>query len=161
MKGWDWSSFCYLYRGPAAANKVIMRMLLALSANDMHRKGLVVQLPGCPTAEDHSRYHYVLAAKEFRQLLESPKGYVSQADLEMVFTTMFLMILYEWQFGHDLRNLHLHLRGVQSLLDAQPGLFRVKDVNNTFLPVDGDELAAGESGAKVSFVPEQLLLWIL
>lgn len=136
-------------------------MLLALSASDMHRNGLVVRSPGRPTAEDHSRYHYGLAAKEFRQLLESPKRYVSQADLEMVFATMFLMVIYEWQFGHDLRNLHLHLRGVQSLLEAQPGLFRIKDVNSAFLLVDGSELAAGESGAKVSFIPEQLLLWML
>ncbi|KAJ5148380.1 hypothetical protein N7526_001732 [Penicillium atrosanguineum] len=41
MKGWQWSSFCYLYQGPAATNKVIMRMILALSACDMHRHGYI------------------------------------------------------------------------------------------------------------------------
>ena len=66
MKSWQWSSFNYLYQGPAATNKVIMRMIIALSASDMHRNGLVVRSPGRPTAEDHGRYHYGLAVKEFR-----------------------------------------------------------------------------------------------
>ena len=161
MKGWDWSSFCCLYQGPAAANKVVMRMLLAISANDMHRGGLIVRTAGRPTAQDHAHYHYSLAAKEFRELLESPKGYISQEDLEMIFATMFLMVLYEWQFGNCPRNLQLHLRGVQSLLESRPNLFRIKDVNNSFLPVDGADPTAGESSSHVSFILEQLLLWIL
>lgn len=134
-----------------------MRMILAFSASDMHRYGLAVQSPGRPTAEDHARYHYALAAKEFRQLLESPKEHVSQADLEQVFVTMFLMVIYEWQFGHYLRNLQLHLRGVQSLLESHPGLFRITDVSNDLLPVGG----ADGSASTMSFIPEQLLLWIL
>lgn len=160
MKEWHWSSFRHLYQGPAAANKVIMRMILAISASDIHRNGLVVRSPGRATADDHARYHYTLAAKEFRQLLEAPKEQVSQTELEQVFVTMFLMVIYEWQFGHYLSNLQLHLRGVRSLLESQPGLFRVKDVSNVFLPVDGDGESA-EPASTLSFIPEQLLLWIL
>ena len=161
MKRWDWSSFCYLYQGPAAANKVVMRMLLAISANDMHRNGLIMRPSGRPTAEDHAHYHYSLAAKEFRQLLETPKQYISQRDLEMIFATMFLMVIYEWQFGQSPRNLQLHLRGVRSLLESRPSLFKVHDMNNTFLPVDGVELTVSESSPKASPILEQLLLWML
>ncbi|KAJ5718577.1 hypothetical protein N7488_004223 [Penicillium malachiteum] len=162
MKGWTWSSFCYLYQGPAATNKVIMRMILALSASDMHRHGLVVRSPGRPTAEDHGRYHYSLAVKEFRQLLETPRRHISVAELEIIFATMFLMVTYEWQFGHSVRHLQLHLHGVRSLLESQPQLFRMKDVNDVFLDSADDSSSPEDTiVSKVSFIPEQFLLWML
>jgi len=161
MKGWHWSSFCFLYQGPAATNKVIMRMILALSASDMHRNGLATRSPGRPTAEDHGRYHYSLAVKEFRQLLETPRRQVSMAELEMIFATMFLMITYEWQFGHSVRHLQLHLHGVRSLLESHPQLFRIKDVNDVFLSSERGDAAEEGAVTKVSFIPEQFLLWIL
>ncbi|KAJ5894883.1 hypothetical protein N7495_006574 [Penicillium taxi] len=162
MKGWRWSSFNYLYQSPASNNKVIMRMIIALSASDMHRYGLVVRSPGRPTAEDHGRYHYSLAVKEFRQLLETPRRDVSVAELEMIFATMFLMITYEWQFGHSVRHLQLHLDGVRSLLKSHPQLFRLKDVNDAFLAEHYNLLPDEKKPvSKVSFIPEQFLLWTL
>jgi hypothetical protein len=162
MKGWHWSSFCYLYQGPAATNKVIMRMLLALAASDMHRQGLVVRSPGRPTAEDHGRYHYSLAVKEFRQLLETPRRSVSVEELEIIFATMFLMVTYEWQFGHSVRHLQLHLHGVRSLLESHPQLFRLKDVNDVFLSPEAESPPSDDAAvSKVSFIPEQFLLWTL
>ncbi|KAJ5159384.1 uncharacterized protein N7482_006388 [Penicillium canariense] len=162
MKGWHWSSFCYLYRGPAATNKVIMRMILAMSATDMHRQGLVVRSPGRPTAEDHGRYHYSLAVKEFRQLLETPRRRVSVSELETIFATMFLMITYEWYFGHSVRHLQLHLDGVRSLLVSHPQLFRLKDVTDVFLSPEDDSPSSEDAAVStVSFIPEQFLLWVL
>lgn len=162
MKGWNWSSFCYLYEGPAATNKVIMRMILALAASDMHREGLVIRSPGRPTAEDHGRYHYSLAVKEFRQLLETPRRNVSIEELEIIFATMFLMVTYEWQFGHSVRHLQLHLHGVRSLLESHPQLFRLKDINDVFLSPEPEAPTSDErTSSKVSFIPEQFLLWIL
>lgn len=159
MKKWQWSSFNYLYQGPAATNKVIMRMILALSASDMHRNGLIEQQPGRPTAEDHARQHYVAAVTDFRQLLETPRGELTTPELDMVFVAMFLMITYEWQFGHSVRNLQLHLQGVRSLLETHPDLLHIKDVNDILLSPDVDEL--DEPVNQVSLIPEQLFLWIL
>ncbi|KAL4946745.1 hypothetical protein BDV06DRAFT_208403 [Aspergillus oleicola] len=159
IKSWQWSSFSYLYQGPAASSKAIMRMILALSANDMHRNGLVVRSPGRPTAEDHARYHYGLAVKEFRQLLETREGPISQAELEIVFATMFLMISYEWQFGQSVNDLQLHLRGVRSLLKAHPKLFEIGDVGEMLMSLDDGQ--ADDTSPKMSFIPEQWLLWIL
>lgn len=159
IKSWDWSGFNYLYQGPAISSKVIMRMIIALSASDMHRNGLVLRSPGRPTADDHARYHYGLAVKEFRQLLETREGPVSQTELEMVFATMFLMISYEWQFGQSIQDLQLHLRGVRSLLESHPNLFQIKDVDEMILSMDSAH--AEDAIPRVSFIPEQLLLWIL
>ncbi|KAL2817065.1 Rh-like protein/ammonium transporter [Aspergillus cavernicola] len=159
LKPWAWSSLRYLYQGPAASSKVIMRMILALSASDMYRNGLVVRSPGRPSAQDHARYHYGLAVKEFRQLLETPQGPISQVELETIFATMFLMISYEWQFGQSVHDLQLHLRGVRSLLESQPQLFEVKDVDEVLMCMD--PVQEDNSPPKVSFIPEQLLLWIL
>ncbi|KAJ5120948.1 uncharacterized protein N7515_010336 [Penicillium bovifimosum] len=143
----------YLYQGPAASNRIIMRMLLALAACDMHRNGLAVG------SQDHGRYHYSQAVKEFRQLLETPRQ-VSLHDIEMVFATVFLMIAWEWQFGHSMRHLQLHLQGVRSLLESHPQLFRIKDVTDILLSPETNNPSNGtESMAKVSFIPEQFLLW--
>lgn len=79
-----------------------MRMILALSACDMHRNGLIVR------SQDHGRYHYSQAVKEFRQLLETPRQ-VSLDDVETVFATVFLMIAWEWQFGHSVRHVRMLL----------------------------------------------------
>ncbi|KAL4973113.1 Rh-like protein/ammonium transporter [Aspergillus desertorum] len=158
IKKWAWSGFSYLYRGPAAASKVVMRMILALAANDMHRNGLVVRSPGRPTAEDHARYHYGLAVKEFRQLLETREKPLSQHELEIVFASMFLMISYEWQFGQSVQDLQLHLRGVRSLLESHPKLFEGKDVDEVLMSMD---TVPSEAAPRVSFIPEQLLLWII
>ncbi|KAJ5488547.1 hypothetical protein N7539_003437 [Penicillium diatomitis] len=160
MKGWRWSSFCYLYSGPAATNKVIMRMLLAMAASDMHRHGLVGRSPGRPTADDHGRYHYSLAVKEFRQLLETPRESVSIAELEVIFATMFLMVTYEWQFGHSIRHLQLHLHGIRSLLGSHPQLFQLKNVDE-MLMLSEEKDSPSQSPSKISFISEQLLLWTL
>ncbi|RAL05387.1 Zn(II)2Cys6 transcription factor [Aspergillus ibericus CBS 121593] len=159
MKNWQWSSFRYLYEGPATTSKVIMRMILALSASDMHRNGLVVRSPGRPTAEDHGRYHYGMAVKEFRQLLETPKPQVSFMELEMIFATMFLMVAYEWQFGHCVRHLHLHLQGVRSLLETHPELFHIRDVNEVLLAMEADQ--PSDTVSRASFISDQFLLWML
>ena len=133
-----------------------MRMILAISAGDMHRNGLVEISPRAPTTEDHARYHYSLAVQEFRQSLETPKG-VTPVDLEMILATMFLMITYEWQFGRYPRHLQLHLQGIRSLLESHPELFRLKDVSD----FSGDVTQGDEVMPKMSFIPEQFLLWIL
>lgn len=156
MKAWPWSSFSYLYQGPAAISKVIMRMILAVSASDMHRNGLETHSSG-RSAEDHARYHYSLAVQEFRQELETPRRQVSHAELEMIFLTMFLMIMYEWQFGH-VHHLQLHLQGVRSLLETHPELFQHRDVNDVFSLMDAEE---SEPSPQISFAPVQMLLWIL
>ncbi|KAI2673681.1 transcriptional regulator family: Fungal Specific TF [Penicillium roqueforti] len=155
MKRWNWSGLCHLYEGPAASNRVIMRMILALSASDMHRNGLLMR------SQDHGQYHYSQAVKEFRQLLETPRQ-VSLEDVETVFATVFLMIAWEWQFGHSVRHLQFHLQGVRSLLETHPQLFRIKDVNDMFFSPGVDTLTGDTvTMAKVSFIPEQFLLWIL
>ena len=136
-----------------------MRMILALAASDMHRNGFEAQSPGRATAEDHARNHYGLAVKEFRQMLETPRRHVSHIELEMIFVTMFLMIMYEWQFGTHVRHLQLHLQGVRSLLETHPELFQDRDVNNVFSLMDAEE--PDEVVPKISFVPVQMLLWIL
>lgn len=155
MKAWPWSSFNYLYQEPAAANNVIMRMLMAVAAGDMHRRGLETRPPGRPTADDHARYHYGLAVQGFRHMLETPRRDISLAELEMIFLSMFLMVMYEWQFG-NVRHLQLHLRGTRSLLENHPELFQDRGVDDVFSLMDESSPVP-----RLSLAPVQMLLWIL
>lgn len=70
-------------------------------------------------------------------------------------------MLLNYQSANGLQ-LQLHLQGVRSLLETHPQLFRIKDVNDMFAPPGSNTLASGTvTMAKVSFIPEQFLLWIL
>lgn len=162
MKPWAWSSFGFLHQGPAAANKLIMRMILALSASDMQRRGL---LGTQEASKNHARYHYDRAVREFRKYLEEDRGGISsqrkeggktaESECEMIFCTMFLMIMWEWHFGHSVKHLQLHLQGVRCLLKANPEMFIAKDMTDSVLTT------GWSPSRKMSFMLAQLLLWIL
>jgi Amt family ammonium transporter len=161
MKGWEWSSFGYLYKKPAATSKIVMRMILAIAATDISRQNRR------QVAEDHGRSHYGLAVQEFRALLAQVDARnISSSELRTIFAIMFLMIIYEWVFGHSVRHLQLHLQGVWCLLNTHPEIFRMQheviedeaeeeaSLVNLHFPRDGNERVSVPMLA-------QLLLWIL
>jgi hypothetical protein len=162
MKPWEWSSFGFLYQGPAATNKLIMRMILAIAASDMHRRGLVPNSTGQDPSKNPGRYHYEAAVQEFRQYLEEHAAtgetqgdLVAESECEIIFCTMFLMIMYEWYYGHSVKDLQLHLQGVRCLLKAHPKMFTMKGMTDAIL-------STGSIPKKgLSFMPAQFLLWIL
>lgn len=162
MKPWEWSSFGFLYQGPAATNKLIMRMILAVAASDMHRRGLDPNSAGQSTSKDHGRYHYEVAVQEFRQYLEEHGAngemqgeLVAESECEIIFCTMFLMITYEWFYGHYVKHLQLHLQGVRCLLKAHPKMFTMTGMTDTILSTGSIQKKG------LSFMPAQFLLWIL
>jgi hypothetical protein len=68
---------------------------------------------------------------------------------------MFLMIMYEWYYGHSVKDLQLHLQGVRCLLKAHPKMFTMKGMTDAIL-------STGSIPKKgLSFMPAQFLLWIL
>lgn len=117
-------------------------MILALAACDMHRNGLTTRSPSRPTADDHGRYHYGLAVKEFRQLLETPRQ-VSLDEMETVFATVFLMIAWEWQFGHSVR--HVRLLALQRLISDLTIEFSLASTSSS-----GRAITTGNSPATLS-----------
>lgn len=92
-------------------------------------------------------------------MLETPRRHISHGEFEMISVTMFLMVMYECQFGHHVRHLRLHLQGVRSLLETHPELFQNRNVGNVFSLMDSDQ--ADPTTSDISFVPIQMLLWIL
>lgn len=162
MKPWEWSSFGFLYQGPAATNKLIMRMILAIAASDMHRRGLVPNAAGQGASKNPGRYHYEVAVQEFRQYLEEhgaagemQEEFAADSECEIIFCIMFLMIMYEWYYGHSVKHLQLHLQGVRCLLKAHPKMFTNKGMTDAIL-------STGSIPQKgLSFMPAQFLLWIL
>lgn len=164
MKSWEWSSLGFLYKGPAAANKIIMRMMLAIAASDMHRQGYFSSAAEKESTRRRAQYHYELAVQEFRQYLEehgSANAELGKAERvlesgsEMIFSIMFLMITYEWYFGHSVKHFQMHIEGVRCLLKAHPEIFVTRKIADTILTTG----TRPDSG--MSFIPSQLLLWIL
>lgn len=162
MKPWEWSSFGFLYQGPAATNKLIMRMIMAISASDMHRRGLIPNSAGQGRYKNPGWYHYEVAVQEFRQYLEGhgtsndmQKGQATELEFEIIFCTMFLMIVYEWYYGNSVKDLQLHLQGVRCLLKTHSMIFTTKGMT-------GDIFSTGSIRKKGhSFMAAQFLVWIL
>ncbi|CRG86946.1 hypothetical protein PISL3812_03959 [Talaromyces islandicus] len=139
-----------------------MRMILAIAASDMHRRGLVPDSSGKGSSKNPGRYHYEAAVQEFRQYLEehgaigkTQEGFAAGSDCEIIFCTMFLMVLYEWYYGHSVKHLQLHLQGVRCLLKARPKMFTTKGMTDAILST------GSIPNQGLSFMPAQLLLWIL
>lgn len=161
MKPWDWSSFGFLYKAPAASSKLIMRMILAIAASDIHRRKVFADSDPMAhqAAKYHGRHHYGLAVQEFRQLLEqgltNNRDDRSSEDVEMIFCTMFLMITFEGYFGNSVKHLQMHLQGVKCLVQAHPELFARKEAKSMIL------MTGESSNERPSFLPAQFLLWTL
>ncbi|KAF3385094.1 hypothetical protein F1880_002222 [Penicillium rolfsii] len=125
-KHWPWSTISYAYHRIAVNEPMVMSMILASTAREVHRSRLYDQEvlsisslnPGSSTnnesCELDGRMHYGRALSSLRQALKS--GVKSPQKIEAIFITLWLMIDYENRFGSGAAAINIHIRGIESLL---------------------------------------------
>ncbi|OOQ85312.1 C6 zinc finger domain protein [Penicillium brasilianum] len=125
-KHWPWSTISYAYHRIAVNEPMVMSMILASTAREIHRSRLYDQealsissLNSGTTAHNESceldgRTHYGRALSSLRQALKS--GVKSPQKVEAIFITLWLMIDYENRFGSGAAAINIHIRGIESLL---------------------------------------------
>lgn len=125
-KHWPWSTISYAYHRIAVNEPMVMSMILASTAREVHRSRLYDQealsissLNSGSGANNESceldgRMHYGRALSSLRQALRS--GVKSPQKIEAIFITLWLMIDYENRFGSGAAAINIHIRGIESLL---------------------------------------------
>ncbi|KAJ6151139.1 hypothetical protein N7470_007733 [Penicillium chermesinum] len=118
-KHWPWSTVSYAYHKIAVTQPMVMSMILASTAREIHR--LRVSDDQC-FLSDSSAYepfelsgqaHYGQALWALRQALK--EDVKSPQDIEAIFITLWLIIDYENRFGGGEPAIHIHIRGIETM----------------------------------------------
>ncbi|PKX95935.1 uncharacterized protein P174DRAFT_511608 [Aspergillus novofumigatus IBT 16806] len=119
-KHWPWSTISYTYHRVAVKEPMVMSMILATTASEIHRSRLHacentrVYPPTSNSSDIDGRVHYGTALSRLREALA--EGVKTPSKVEAVFITLWLMIDYENRFGSGASTINIHLRGIESIL---------------------------------------------
>lgn len=119
-KNWRWSLVSYVYHKIAAAQPMVMSMLLASAAREIHRsrqhdqKYSLSDSVSIEAYELSGQSHYGRALSILREDLK--KDVKSPQHVEAIYITLWLMIDYENRFGGGDPAINIHIRGVESML---------------------------------------------
>ncbi|KAI0601141.1 hypothetical protein F4775DRAFT_542847 [Biscogniauxia sp. FL1348] len=142
-----WGPLQYLCEVTALSSSMVMRMILAISASEMQRRGLCAALQG--SRQDLGLYHYTAALKELQDCVavrEVRRG----RGIDEIVATVFLMIQYGLQSTSLLSHVKAHFSGIRSLVTSyvwslsQPG-----------------KKQRGKATVSLPPLSSRLLLWIL
>ncbi|EPS32163.1 hypothetical protein PDE_07123 [Penicillium oxalicum 114-2] len=120
-KHWPWSTIAYAYTRIAVTEPMVMSMMLASTAREIHRmrrydqgEHFVSSTITDQTTDLDGRMHYGRALSSLRVALRSEVK--SPQKIEAIFITLWLMIDYENRFGGGASAIDIHTRGIESLL---------------------------------------------
>ncbi|BDD60022.1 hypothetical protein MAP00_005189 [Monascus purpureus] len=157
-KPWQWSKLSYIKQKIVPNDQLVMRMMLAISASEIHqRKRDEITANG--TSSDIGLAHYSLAVKDLSMSL-AQKSYGNEKQrLESLLPALFFMIEYEVRFGYSRRHLRLHLEGVRSLYNSYESMLLNTALENGEQHQTGTRWG-GQVDDGLSFLSSQILLWI-
>ena len=160
LKPWRWSNLSYLYEKTAASDPILMRMILAISASEMHRNTNPSTSTITCDSHDVGLHHYNLAVRELSGLLAQKDDFDANRRMERLLATLLFMVDYEVKFGYSRHHLRLHLEGVRSLLKSYENSL----LNSQRRQAIGWRENNGDDETKpateLSLLSCQMLLWI-
>ncbi|KAJ6131191.1 C6 zinc finger domain protein [Penicillium sp. IBT 18751x] len=119
-KHWPWSTISYAYQKIAVKEPMVMSMILASTAREIHRSRLFDEdnASSSPSKNESNeldgRMHYGRALSSLRHALK--QDVKTPQKIEAVFITLWLMIDYENRFGSGITAINIHIRGIETLL---------------------------------------------
>lgn len=119
-KHWPWSTISYAYHRVAVREPMVMSIILASTAGEIHRTRRHDPAHArARSADDDScdlagRSHYGRAMAGLRDALQ--RDVRSPAQIEAIFITLWLMVDYENRFGSGAAGINVHVRGILSML---------------------------------------------
>lgn len=160
LKPWQWSNLSYIYQKTASNDAIVMRMILAMSASEMHRIENGSNSATANDSHDPGLFHYNLAVRQLSVFLRQETGGDAKQRLERLLAALLFMVEYEVRFGYSRHHLRLHLQGVRSLFESYENLMLNRQKQQQ---ITSAEHAGGESevaDSQLSLLSSQLLLWI-
>lgn len=119
-KQWPWSTVSYAYHKIAIKEPMVMSVMLASAAREIHRSKLydmenpLGHLPSSERSDMDGRVHYGRALSSLREALKEEVK--TPRQIETIFITLWLMIDYENRFGSGASAINIHIRGIETLL---------------------------------------------
>lgn len=145
-KHWPWSTVSYAYQKIAVKEPMVMSMMLATAAKEIHRSRLYDQeclpnaTPNNNSALDGSM-HYGRALSGLRHALK--QDVKCPQKIEAIFITLWLMIDYENRFGSGASAINIHIRGIETILHNHiVPLLQDRASDNTLVPQTAGSLEA-------------------
>ncbi|CAI6042553.1 unnamed protein product [Clonostachys chloroleuca] len=105
----DASCLRYITQELALSNGIIMNMVLAISASEMHRQGLQSNGVDCGLRR------YALAMEDLRVGLERVADVRPKIGVEILLLSIFLMLNYEIHYSASPERIRAHLEGLRAL----------------------------------------------
>jgi Fungal specific transcription factor domain len=118
----EWGALQYVVKVIAPRNKLVTRMIIALSASEMYQSGLKND-----SAVDEGLIHYTQGLQE---LLKELSGSTQGDFVDSKLATLLFMIHYELQFTGSIQRVQTHLRGFWALI-SDHSLFQKRHVDHT------------------------------
>ncbi|KAL4898665.1 hypothetical protein BDV59DRAFT_206936 [Aspergillus ambiguus] len=119
-KHWPWSTLSYAYHRVAVHEPMLMSMILASTASEIHRArchdSSAAHARAVPDdlSDVDGRRHYGRALAGLREALK--QDVKSPARIEAIFITLWLMVDYESRFGNGVSAINIHIRGIVTIL---------------------------------------------
>ncbi|KAH6639816.1 fungal-specific transcription factor domain-containing protein [Boeremia exigua] len=143
----------------AQAEPMIMHMVVAIGHQEMGFR----QQQSSASAQHAASNHYGLALRLMADAIIPSNA--ATKDLDTILTALWLMLLYEQQFGDERCRAYLsHLQGVASLLQSQSGsLLQIPPHKLGILEKDSAAVLTNQSSAesKISIYAARVLIWIV
>jgi hypothetical protein len=143
----------------AQGEPMVMHMVVAIGHQEMDYR----RHQRSASAQQASSHHY---GQALRLMAESivPSSDATK-DLDIILTALWLMLIYEQQFGDEQCRAYLsHLQGVASLLQSQSGELlqlpplKLGALEKAYVPVRVDE---SRRESKISIYSARVLIWIV
>lgn len=160
LKPWRWSNLSYIYEKSAATDPILMRMILAISASEMHKMEKSSPWSSSLQLRDAGLNHYNAAVRELSVSLNLQDGRDATQSMERLLTALLFMLDYEVKFGYSREHLRMHLAGVRSLFETcEKSIMnsrrrRASAVGGNISEEDG------LPDVPLSLLSSQMLLWI-
>ncbi|KZM27980.1 uncharacterized protein EKO05_0007293 [Ascochyta rabiei] len=138
---------------------MVMHMVVAIGHQEMDFR----RHQSSANAQNVSSHHYALALRLMADAI-APSSKLTK-DLDAILTTLWLMLLYEQQFGDERCRAYLsHLQGVSSLLQSQSGhllqlpshKFGIQEQSTVSVHTEDST-----NDAKISIYSARVLIWIV
>lgn len=148
----EWGALQYLVKVTAPRSRLVTKMILALSATEMHRHSFKYGLTQPNDKSDEGLIHYTHGLQELmKEISNSNQGDSIDAKL----AALVFMVHYELQFTGSLHRIQIHLQGFLALIKDHP-FFGKRPVDHTRSPASLEEVS--DPGLAISC---QLIGWAL
>jgi hypothetical protein len=153
----DCSSLKYLVKEVARDSGIVMSMILATSASEMHKRRLQSSYHSNQHHLGDGLHHYSVALTQLRHRLASYSSINEEPNVELMVASIFCMVNYEIQFptSSSAERIKMHLGGLWTLMSTH-SLFQRLNQDEVALEGPKDKTAVASLSLSC-----QLILWCL